>query len=327
MFIFIGLFFVFYSGFRLNEFIKPSNTMPPKRSEDFLTITSKRQLRKPATCHFPDDDTLGVILSFLTALEICRGGIYRVSKGFNHVLKTLAHSWGSILDLSFVSRLPNMSHTTYAWHRVQTLDIIPRDRYVRSRGDFNFWPMDLDLNPNLACMTTLTSLRHVNLSYCCHLTNDNLVHLASLNLESLNLKICSRISDAGLAHISAMSLKRLDVSCCDITDEGLALLSNLSLERLCLAGCWEITDAGLDHLRSLPLKYLSLRCCPKITDDGMAAVALIKSLQFLDLSLTHITEVGVTHLSSLGLRTLNLPTFERQLWAPQMQDLHFSFVE
>lgn len=264
--------------------------------------TNKRSRKTAATCHFPDDDTLGVILSFLTALEICRGGIYRVSKGFNHVLKTLAHSWGPILDLSFVSRLPNMPRTTYAWHRVQTLDIIPRDRYLSCRGYLSY-SMDLDLNPNLACMTTL-SLRHVNLSYCCHLTNDNLAPLASLNLESLNLKLCSKVSDAGLAHISAMSLKRLNVSWCAISDEGLAMLSTLPLEHLCLAGIWRLTDAGLGHLRSLPLKYLSLQSCQEITDDGMAAVALITSLQFLDLSCTHITEVGVTRLSSLGLRAL-----------------------
>ena len=283
--------------------------MPPKRSAETDQCDNpklRKQEHEQDVTKVLNDDTLGVILSFLTALEICRGGIYRVSKGFNHVLKTLAHSWGPILDLSFVGRLPNMPRTTYAWHRVQKLDIITRDRYVRSRGDFDYWPMDLDLNPNLACMTALTSLRHVNLSYCYHLTNDNLAHLASLNVESLNLKMCDKVSSAGLAHISTMPLKSLNLSGCDVTDEGLALLSNLPLERLCLANCWGITDTGLGHLRSLPLKYLSLRNCVKITDLGMTAVALITSLQFLELSRTHITSVGVVHLSPLRLRGIKL---------------------
>jgi len=285
--------------------------MPPKRSVS--AITTNKRSKKTAHCDFPDGDTLGVILSFLTAFDILQAGVCRVNKGFNHVLKTLAHSWGTILDLSFVGRLPNMPHPTYAWHRVQKLHIIPRDRYVRSRGDFAYWPMDLDLNPSLACMTTLP-LRHVNLSYCHHLTNNNLAQLASLNLESLNLHRCDNVTNAGFAHISAMPLKSLNLSCCNITDDGLALLSKLPLERLSLAFCLSITDTGLGHLRSLPLKFLSLRNS-FISDIGMTAVASITSLQFLDLAHTRVTEVGVAHLSRLrGLRSVNLTPFFEDLW-------------
>ena len=63
-------------------------------------------------------DELGVVLSFLSAEEVLRGGIYRTSREFWAVLCSLSHSWCPVLALHFaLRRLPR--HFAYAWDRVK----------------------------------------------------------------------------------------------------------------------------------------------------------------------------------------------------------------
>ena len=72
----------------------------------------------PAPVMFPQGDTLGVVLSFLSARELVQGGLFRVSQEWRRVLCTLPHAWGLSLDLGW-TRGRITSWCTFAWHRIR----------------------------------------------------------------------------------------------------------------------------------------------------------------------------------------------------------------
>ena len=67
---------------------------------------------------FPQGDTLGVVLSFLSARELVQGGLFRVSQEWRRVLCTLPHAWGLSLDLGW-TRGRITSWSTFAWHLIR----------------------------------------------------------------------------------------------------------------------------------------------------------------------------------------------------------------
>ena len=88
-----------------------------------LYTWQQAQLRmRKDTSSFPRGDTLGVVFSFLSACELMRGQLFRVSKEWLHVLSESPHAWGLSLDLTWVtSRGHSMLPSTlpFAWHRVR----------------------------------------------------------------------------------------------------------------------------------------------------------------------------------------------------------------
>lgn len=166
-------------------------------------------------------------------------------------------------------------------------------------------------------------LKHLNLSYCKHITDRSMVHLAahaSSRLESLALTRCTSISDAGfqswapfrfpnLTHLcladctylsdnaivalvnSAKQLTHLDLSfCCALSDTAteVVALGLPLLQELRLAFCGSaVSDASLGcialHLNEL--RGLSVRGCVRVTGVGIENVLEgCGRLEWLDVS-------------------------------------------
>ena len=90
----------------------------------------------------------------------------------------------------------------------------------------------------------------LDLSYTT-INDDDLMHLAGLNIQSLKLSDCYKITDVGLAHIKGMT----------------------QLQSLDLYGCEKITDSGLTHLKDMAqLQTLNLRSCDQITNTGLESL-------------------------------------------------------
>lgn len=167
------------------------------------------------------------------------------------------------------------------------------------------------------------NLAHLNLSYCKHITDRSMAHLAmhaSSRLRSLSLTRCTSITDAGfsswapfrfsqlsrlcladctylsdaaivaLVH-AAENLTHLDLSfCCALSDTAteVVALRLPKLRELRLAFCGSaVSDASLGcialHLNEL--RGLSVRGCVRVTGHGVEAVLEgIPSLRWMDAS-------------------------------------------
>ncbi|KAK0732534.1 hypothetical protein B0T21DRAFT_291672 [Apiosordaria backusii] len=166
-------------------------------------------------------------------------------------------------------------------------------------------------------------LRRLNLSYCKHITDRSMAHLAahaSNRLQSLSLTRCTSITDAGfqqwgayrfteLTHLcladctylsdnsiialvnAAKGLTHLDLSfCCALSDTATEVVSiglpNLKELRLAFCGS-AVSDASLGcislHLNEL--RGLSVRGCVRVTGNGVENVLEnCPALEWLDVS-------------------------------------------
>ncbi|KAI6251235.1 F-box/LRR-repeat protein 7 [Erysiphe necator] len=153
-------------------------------------------------------------------------------------------------------------------------------------------------------------LKKLKLSYCKHITDRSMAHLAAYahnRLESIDLTRCTTITDAGFQHWSlyhfenlrklvladctyltdnaivylcnsARGLRELDLSfCCALSDTATEVLSlgcpHLSILKLSFCGS-AVSDSSLRSigLHLLELKELSVRGCIRVTGVGVEAV-------------------------------------------------------
>ena len=253
---------------------------------------------------FPTGDTLGVVFSFLSTLELLQTCVL-VNREWLDVLRKLPHAWGPELNLR--RRGDNlMLPGNFAWYRVQSLKInqfspyliksLPQLRRLEIRTNFVY--------PDMSCLQSLSCLTHLVVG--CIMDDARLAHISRMPLEYLNLRGSFCITNAGLKLLSNMPLKHLNLDdCTSITDIGLTHLSNLPLQHLDLTNCHRVTDAGLKALETLPLHTLTLSNCYQISDHGLLHLSKLP-LQNLDLSHTDITDDGLAHLAQLPLKTLDL---------------------
>ncbi|KAF1982522.1 RNI-like protein [Aulographum hederae CBS 113979] len=166
-------------------------------------------------------------------------------------------------------------------------------------------------------------LKRLTLSYCKHITDRSMAHIAvhaSTRLESMDLTRCTTITDAGFQHWSvypfprlrkliladctyltdnaivylcgtAKGLKELDLSfCCALSDTATEVLSLglPALTHLNLAFCGSaVSDASLRAigLHLLELKELSVRGCVRVTPTGVESVVRgCTGLEVMDVS-------------------------------------------
>ena len=101
-------------------------------------------------------------------------------------------------------------------------------------------------------------LEHLVLMSCFKISDVGLVSLSSiLSLKFLELSYCPKITDAGLSTLSVLPLETLElINCKEITDGGLVHLS--ALNRLDVRFCERITPAGIFKLYSLGKKSLEI---------------------------------------------------------------------
>lgn len=129
-------------------------------------------------------------------------------------------------------------------------------------------------------------LKHLNLSYCKHITDRSMVHLAahaSSRIESLSLTRCTSISDAGFqswAPFRFPNLTRLCLADCTyLSDNAIVALVNSAkqLTHLDLSFCCALSDTatevvalGLPLLRELRLAF----CGSAVSDASLGCIAL-----------------------------------------------------
>ncbi|RKF53622.1 cyclic nucleotide-binding domain-containing protein [Golovinomyces cichoracearum] len=168
----------------------------------------------------------------------------------------------------------------------------------------------LSQSPPVGTVLGCPNLKKLTLSYCKHVTDRSMAHIAvhaHNRLESINLTRCTTITDAGFQHWSmyrfeklrklvladctyltdsavvylcnsARGLRELDLSfCCALSDTATEVLSlgcpHLSILKLSFCGS-AVSDSSLRSigLHLLELKQLSVRGCVRVTGVGVEAV-------------------------------------------------------
>ncbi|KAI1205650.1 RNI-like protein [Annulohypoxylon truncatum] len=129
-------------------------------------------------------------------------------------------------------------------------------------------------------------LKRLNLSYCKHITDRSMAHMAahaSSRLESLSLTRCTSITDAGFqswAPFRFTNLSRLCLADCTyLSDNAIVALVHAakSLTHLDLSFCCALSDTatevvalGLPRLKELKMAF----CGSAVSDNSLACVAL-----------------------------------------------------
>ncbi|KAL8952810.1 MAG: hypothetical protein Q9222_001314 [Ikaeria aurantiellina] len=150
-------------------------------------------------------------------------------------------------------------------------------------------------------------LRKLTLSYCKHVTDRSMAHMAfhaASRLEQIDLTRCTTITDQGFQHWGQFQFSRLTklclADCTYLTDNAIIYLTNAAkgLRDLDLSFCCALSDTatevlalGCPHLRRLNLSF----CGSAVSDSSLRSVGL-HLLELLELSVrgcVRVTGVGV----------------------------------
>ncbi|KAI0433838.1 hypothetical protein F5Y09DRAFT_328671 [Xylaria sp. FL1042] len=150
-------------------------------------------------------------------------------------------------------------------------------------------------------------LKRLNLSYCKHITDRSMAHMAahaSNRLQSLSLTRCTSITDAGFqswAPFRFVNLSHLCLADCTyLSDNAIVALVNAAkaLTHLDLSFCCALSDTatevvalGLPHLRELKMAF----CGSAVSDTSLACIALhLNDLERLSVrGCVRVTAAGV----------------------------------
>lgn len=153
-------------------------------------------------------------------------------------------------------------------------------------------------------------LKHLNLSYCKHITDRSMVHLAahaSSRLESLYFTRCTSISDAGFQSWAPFRFPHLThlclADCTYLSDNAIVALVNSAkqLTHLDLSFCCALSDTatevvalGLPMLRELRLSF----CGSAVSDASLGCIALhLNELRGLSVrGCVRVTGVGIENV-------------------------------
>ncbi|KAI9859562.1 MAG: hypothetical protein M1824_003728 [Vezdaea acicularis] len=166
------------------------------------------------------------------------------------------------------------------------------------------------VNPHLPVPGTVIgcpALKTLTLSYCKHVTDRSMAHLAvhaCARLESVDLTRCTTITDQGFQHWGMYNFARLRrlvlADCTYLTDNAVVYLCNAAkgLRVLDLSFCCALSDTstevlslGLPHLTSLNLAF----CGSAVSDSSLRSIGLhLLDLSFLSVrGCVRVTGVGV----------------------------------
>ncbi|KAH8174613.1 cyclic nucleotide-binding domain-containing protein [Sarocladium implicatum] len=167
-------------------------------------------------------------------------------------------------------------------------------------------------------------LTRLNLSYCKHITDRSMAHLAahaSNRLQSLSLTRCTTISDNGFQSWSAYKFEKLTTlclaDCTYLTDNAIVALVNAAknLTSLDLSFCCALSDTatevvalGLPRLRELRLAF----CGSAVSDASLESVALHLS------ELNGISVRGCVRVTGKGVESI-LSSCSRLQWVDVSQ--------
>lgn len=153
-------------------------------------------------------------------------------------------------------------------------------------------------------------LKRISLSYCKHITDRSMYHMAmfaSDRLESLNLTRCTSITDHGFSYWALRQFTALTylclADCTFLTDKAIMAIASAAknLQSLVISFCCALTDVsvevlalGCPALRSLDLAF----CGSAVSDNSITSVALhLLELERLSLrGCIRVTNSGINQL-------------------------------
>ncbi|KAJ5735460.1 uncharacterized protein N7483_000585 [Penicillium malachiteum] len=145
-------------------------------------------------------------------------------------------------------------------------------------------------------------------------TSDSLVY-GCPELKKLTLSYCKHVTDRSMHHIASHAAGRIEemdlTRCTTITDQGFQYWGNArftNLRRLCLADCTYLTDNAIVHLTNAAkqLQELDLSFCCALSDTATEVLALqCSQLKYLNMSFCG-SAISDPSLRSIGLHLLSL---------------------
>lgn len=163
------------------------------------------------------------------------------------------------------------------------------------------------LMPPVGTVVGCPNLKRLTLSYCKHVTDRSMAHLAvhaHARLQSIDLTRCTTITDGGFQHWSIYKFAKLErlilADCTYLTDNAIVYLTNAAkgLRELDLSFCCALSDTatevlslGCPQLRSLRLSF----CGSAVSDSSLRSIGL-HLLELKELSVrgcVRVTGVGV----------------------------------
>ncbi|KAJ8102091.1 hypothetical protein POJ06DRAFT_299994 [Lipomyces tetrasporus] len=165
------------------------------------------------------------------------------------------------------------------------------------------------------------NLKRVSLSYCKHITDKSMHHLAahaSSRLEVLDLTRCTTITDTGFGYWSARQFPRLTklclADCTFLTDKAIVSLAAAAkaLEELDLSFCCALSDVSVEVLSlGCPLlKSLNLAFCGSAVSDASLRAVARHLLELRTLSVRGCVRVTNAGVDAVGSGCVNLHTLD-----------------
>ncbi|KAH8596696.1 hypothetical protein B0O99DRAFT_685691 [Bisporella sp. PMI_857] len=161
--------------------------------------------------------------------------------------------------------------------------------------------------PPVGTVVGCPQLKRLTLSYCKHVTDRSMAHLAvhaHARLESIDLTRCTTITDGGFQHWSIYKFARLErlilADCTYLTDNAIVYLTNAAkgLKELDLSFCCALSDTATEVLSLGCPSLVSLRlsfCGSAVSDSSLRSIGL-HLLELRELSVrgcVRVTGVGV----------------------------------
>ncbi|KAF2440080.1 RNI-like protein [Karstenula rhodostoma CBS 690.94] len=153
-------------------------------------------------------------------------------------------------------------------------------------------------------------LRRLTLSYCKHITDRSMAHIAvhaASRIEQIDLTRCTTITDIGFQHWSVYSFPRLTklclADCTYLTDNAIVYLTNAAkgLRELDLSFCCALSDTATEVLAlGLPmLTHLNLAFCGSAVSD-----ASLQCISLHLLELRHLSVRGCVRVTGTGVEAV-----------------------
>ncbi|KAH8723873.1 hypothetical protein GQ44DRAFT_619522 [Phaeosphaeriaceae sp. PMI808] len=177
-----------------------------------------------------------------------------------------------------------------------------------AKGGANNQPAPQPLPPG--SVVGCPKLRRLTLSYCKHITDRSMAHIAvhaANRIESIDLTRCTTITDVGFQHWSVYPFPRLTklclADCTYLTDNAIVYLTNAAkgLRELDLSFCCALSDTATEVLAlGLPsLTHLNLAFCGSaVSDTSLRCI----SLHLLELR--HLSVRGCVRVTGTGVEAV-----------------------
>lgn len=222
----------------------------------------------------------------------------------------------AIMDLSVPSVGHDMESIELVNCRNVRDDVLERLVGADFNADYHFNNQSVpnSFHHNFGCL----NLKHLDLSYCKHLTDKTMnffLDHCSQRLETLILTRCTTITDNGFRSWSSKQFPRLTKlvlkDCTYLTDNSMIYLAALTpnLKYLDLSFCCALNDSSIDFLCFCckQLEYLNLSFCGSaVSDISLVSISRLNNLQkLLIMGCLRVTREGVDRLLA-GSRSLSL---------------------